>query len=206
MIKSIQTWIIAKFSSFTGKQIVVFATKKAKLIKYWKGKTFTSTKTSLRRRWPLGKSKFSKSQGKYAILAYEKIAIKGNFGKRYFSWGKFPHTWRFTKTALKTCWCQPLSRKWWGPYGSCEQDGEKIFHKYLFVGIKSWWNEMSFKYKVFWINSKLSEARKVNLIILKIKLFSNTKCLKMHYLINYWFHRPFSRRKRRRKKQLVTIK
>ena len=55
---------------------------------------------------------------------------------------------------------------------------KKNFHKYLFVGIKSWWNEMSFKCKVFWIILKLSEARKVNFIILKIKFFSNTKCLK----------------------------
>ena len=55
---------------------------------------------------------------------------------------------------------------------------KKFFHKYLFVGIKSWWNEMSFKCKVFWINSKPSEARKLNLTVLKTKLFSNTKCLK----------------------------
>ena len=37
---------------------------------------------------------------------------------------------------------------------------------------------MPFNGKVVWINPKLLEARKVKLIILKTKLFSNTKCLK----------------------------
>ena len=62
---------------------------------------------------------------------------------------------------------------------------------------------MSFKYKVFWINSTLSEARKVNLTILKIKLFSNTKCLKnalFDKLLDTFQGTIVARRKRRRKK------
>ena len=98
--------------------------------------------------------------------------------KNFFSWGKFSYTWNFTKTALKNCWCQHFSRKWWVYMDPVNNMAGKKFHKYLFVGIKSWGNEMSFKCKVFWINSKLSEARKVNFFILKIKLFSNTKCWK----------------------------
>ena len=46
--------------------------------------------------------------------------------KNFLSWEKFSHTWKFTKTALKNCWCQHFSRKWWGTYGSCEQYKEKI--------------------------------------------------------------------------------
>ena len=98
--------------------------------------------------------------------------------KNFLSWGSSLIHGSLQKQPSKIADVGHFSRKWLGPYGSSEKYGENFFHKYLFAGIKSWWNEMSFKCKVFWINSILSEARKVNLTILKIKLFSNTKCLK----------------------------
>ena len=98
--------------------------------------------------------------------------------KKNFSWGKFSHTRKFTKTALKIADVSTFHENDGVYMDPVNNIGKKNFHKYLFVRIKSWWKEMSFKCKIFWINFRLSEARKVNLIILKIKLFSNTKCLK----------------------------
>ena len=84
--------------------------------------------------------------------------------KIFLSWGKFSHTWKFTKTALNNCCFQENDGVHMDPVNNM---GKKI-HQYFFAGIKSWRNKMTFKCKVFWINSKLSEAMKVNLIILTL--------------------------------------
>ena len=70
--------VVAKFSSFKGKQLVLSAAKK---LKGQNNEDFHKETMDIRKeKWKSVKS--LRSQGKYAILVYDKIVVKGNFRKR----------------------------------------------------------------------------------------------------------------------------
>ena len=73
--------IIAKFSSFKGKQIVLSDAKKLKGQNIYINEDFSKETMDIRKvKWKSVKS--LKSQGKFAILVYDKISVKGNFRKQ----------------------------------------------------------------------------------------------------------------------------
>ena len=73
--------VVAKFSSFKGKQLVLSATKKLKGQNIYFNKDFSKERMDIRKdKWKSVKS--FRSQGKYAILVYEKIVVKSNFRRR----------------------------------------------------------------------------------------------------------------------------
>ena len=70
--------VVAKFSSFKGKQLALSAAKK---LKGQNNEDFSKETMDIRKeKWKSVKS--LRSQGKYAILVYDKIVVKGNFRKR----------------------------------------------------------------------------------------------------------------------------
>ena len=73
--------VVAKFSSFKGKQLVLSAAKKLKGQNIYINEDFSKETMDIRKeKWKSVKS--LRSQGKYAILVYDKIVVKGNFRKR----------------------------------------------------------------------------------------------------------------------------
>ena len=73
--------IIAKFSSFKGKQIVLSAAKKLKGQNIYINEDFSKETMDIREeKWKSVKS--LRSQGKYAILVYDKIVVKEDFRKQ----------------------------------------------------------------------------------------------------------------------------
>ena len=73
--------VVAKFSSFKGKQLVLSAAKKLKGENIYINEDFSKETMDIRKeKWKSVKS--LRSQGKYAILVYDKIVVKGNFRKR----------------------------------------------------------------------------------------------------------------------------
>ena len=73
--------IIAKFSSFKGKQIVLSAAKKLKGQNIYINEDFSKEAMNIRKeKWK--SVKLLRSQGKYAILVYDKIVVKENFRKQ----------------------------------------------------------------------------------------------------------------------------
>ena len=73
--------VVAKFSSFNGKQLVLSAAKKLKGQNIYINEDFSKKTMDIRKeKWKSVKS--LRSQGKYAILVYDKIVVKGNFRKR----------------------------------------------------------------------------------------------------------------------------
>ena len=73
--------VVAKFSSFKGKQLVLSAAKKLKGQNIYINEYFSQETMDIRKeKWKSVKS--LRSQGKYAILVYDKIVVKGNFRKR----------------------------------------------------------------------------------------------------------------------------
>ena len=73
--------VVAKFCSFKGKQLVLSAAKKLKGQNIYINEDFSKETMDIRKeKWKSVKS--LRSQGKYAILVYDKIVVKGNFRKR----------------------------------------------------------------------------------------------------------------------------
>ena len=73
--------VVAKFSSFKGKQLVLSAAKKLKGQNIYINEDFSKETMDIRKeKWMSVKS--LKSQGKYGVLVYDKNVVKGNFRKR----------------------------------------------------------------------------------------------------------------------------
>ena len=73
--------VVAKFSSFKGKQLFLSSAKKLKGQNIYINEDFSKETMDIRKeKWKSVKS--LRSQGKYAILVCDKIAPKGNFRKR----------------------------------------------------------------------------------------------------------------------------
>ena len=73
--------VTAKFCSFKGKQLVLSAAKKSKGQNSFITGDFSKDTMDIRKeKWKSVKS--LRSQGKYAVLVYDKIVVKGNFRKR----------------------------------------------------------------------------------------------------------------------------
>ena len=73
--------VVAKFSSFKGKQLVLSAAKKLKVQNIYINEDFSKETMDIRKeQWKSVKS--LRSQRKYVILVYDKIVVKGNFRKR----------------------------------------------------------------------------------------------------------------------------
>ena len=73
--------VVAKFSSFKGKQLVLSAAKKLKGQNIYIKEDVSKKAMDIRKaKWKLVKS--LRSQGKYAVVVYDKIAVRGNFRKR----------------------------------------------------------------------------------------------------------------------------
>ena len=73
--------VVAKFSIFKRKQLVLSATKKLKGQNIYINEDFSKEPMDIRKeKWKSVKS--LRSQGKYGNLVYGKIVVKGNFRKR----------------------------------------------------------------------------------------------------------------------------
>ena len=75
--------VVAKFSTFKGKQLVLSAAKSLKGQNIYINEDFSEETMGIRKeKWKSVKS--LRSQGKYAILVYDKIVVKGNL-RMHFS-------------------------------------------------------------------------------------------------------------------------
>ena len=73
--------VVAKFSNFKGKQLVLSAAKKLKGQNIYSNEDFSKKTMNIRKeKWKSVKS--LRSQGKYAVLVYDKIVVTGNFRKQ----------------------------------------------------------------------------------------------------------------------------
>ena len=78
---TLQRTVVAKFSSFKGKQLVLSAAKKFKGQNIYMNEDFSKERIDVRKE--KGKSvKSLRSLGNYAILVHDKIVVKGNFKKQ----------------------------------------------------------------------------------------------------------------------------